>query len=98
MIQTLRCDKCIFWDITEGRGDYGDSRENRNEVGLCTKARSYWAMSEWKDIGDDYIRRLKPEFSHYQMFVQDGLAILLTKPEFFCAHFEQKGLKNAPSK
>lgn len=78
----MRCDGCKFWDLKSGR-EYAD-------VGECTKAKPLWDCTEWRDVDDDYRRVMLPEFENAKMFVQDGSdyrAILLTKPDFFCAEF-----------
>lgn len=90
----MRCDGCKYWDKDEG--EHG--------TGLCTKAQPFWDASEWREYEDDdfpegdemerrWQRGLKPEFADLKMFCQDGSdykAVLLTKPDFFCAHHEQK--------
>lgn len=81
-----RCKKCKHWDIEGGRDFAGG-------VGVCRRAHAFWDRSEWRDVNDDYKRVLLPEAADDMMFCQDGSdyhAILLTKPEFFCAHHEPK--------
>lgn len=89
----MRCNACKFWDLKEGR-DYAGT-------GLCTKAQPLWEVSEWQQWDRDYDnsdqekwkRGLKEEFADLKMFVQDGSdykAIMLTKPDFYCAHFAQR--------
>jgi hypothetical protein len=83
----MRCDQCRHWDAEEGK------RKFAKGVGLCTKAKPFWDVSEWNDDGDDmesWGRVLKPEFADQLMFVQDGSdykAYLVTRPDFFCAHY-----------
>lgn len=79
-----RCDGCKFWDASEGKHYAGD-------IGLCTRAHAFWDRTKWSDDYDHRI--LLPEAAGDMMFCQDGSdyhAILLTKPQFFCAHHEPK--------
>ena len=90
----MRCDGCKHWNKTEGK--YG--------TGLCEKATTFWDASEWRQYNDNdwpdevegalrWKRGLKSEFVGQKMFCQDGsdyTAILLTMPDFFCAHFTAK--------
>lgn len=80
----MRCDGCKHWDRDTGRTYAG--------VGYCSRAHPLWDRSKWDDSeGGTYERILLPEAAGDLMFVQDGsdyAAILLTKPEFFCAHHE----------
>jgi hypothetical protein len=91
----MRCDDCKHWNRAEGK--YG--------TGLCTKAQPFWEASEWTEWDDDLLepeakqwkRGLKAEFADQKMFCQDGSdykAILLTMPDFYCAHFEALELKD----
>lgn len=85
----MRCDECKFWNLKEGK-DYAGT-------GLCTKAQPLWEVSEWEQEYDEadherWKRGLKPQFADLKVFVQDGSdyrAIMLTAPDFFCAHFER---------
>lgn len=84
----MRCDGCKHWDEDMGRQDYAGG------VGVCRRAHAFWDRSRWQDTDDgDYRRVLLPEAANDMMFCQDGsdyVAVLLTKPEFFCAHHESK--------
>lgn len=83
-----RCDKCQFWQPPK-EGEWATIG-----IGRCDKAKQLWHVTDWSkdDEGDaDYISRvLLPEFADQLSFVQDGsdyMAHLLTKAEFYCAHF-----------
>jgi hypothetical protein len=77
----MRCDQCKFWHS-----------EKPHIIGECTKAKPFWEVSTWTRGGtEDWERKLKAEFRDLKMFCQDGSdyrAYLLTKPDFYCAHFE----------
>lgn len=82
----MRCDSCKHW----GRED--DTHDQAQVLGVrkCWSAVELWEASEWNADSD---RVAKPEYSDQKMFVMDGssyMASLFTKPDFFCAHFEQK--------
>lgn len=85
-----RCDQCVFWNKEEGR--------RIADVGLCSKAQALWEVTGWNEkwnepgYNEEPERVLLTEYQDLKMFVQDGSdyrAILLTKPDFFCAHFEE---------
>lgn len=84
----MKCADCKYWS-----GEY--EWEGPIKVKRCFKAIQYWDASEWgKDENglDDYISRIELDSSQ-MMYVQDGSdyhASLLTKADFFCAHFEEK--------
>ncbi len=82
----MRCDGCKHWDIESGK-------EYAGGLGECQRAHPFWERSEWKDDegGGNYRRELLPSAADDKMFVQDGSdyrAHLITKPDFYCAHFE----------
>ena len=80
----MRCDQCKYWDREEG-GKYAEG------LGECQRAHPFWDCSKWNDEGDEYRRVLLPSAADDKMFVQDGSdykAHLITKADFFCAHYE----------
>jgi len=85
----MKCADCKHWD--DKKWSWHDSFELRP----CRKAKMYWDESEWsknEDGEDDYITRVEVDPSQL-MYVQDASdysATLLTKADFFCAHFEGK--------
>ena len=89
---TNSCKTCKHWEYEEPDGYY-------SEVGLgeCLRAKPFWECSGYLDKDGDYKRVLTPEHASDMMFCQDGSdyrAFLLTKPEFFCAHWEAKNGKD----
>ena len=57
------------------------------------KAKPFWDCTDWGTEETDYVRMLTPKFKDLKMFVQDGSdysAHLWTRPNFFCAHFEDQ--------
>lgn len=77
-----RCDKCKYW--------INEEYPTNPDLKVCSKAKPLWECSEWND---DMERVMLPEFKDLKMFVQDGSdyrAIMLTRSDFFCAHFEEK--------
>lgn len=79
------CETCKHWDKTDSY-----ERLAAVVVRLCSKMPMFWDTTEWSD---NYERVMKPEFSGQLAFCQDGSdysASLLTRAEFFCAHFEAK--------
>jgi hypothetical protein len=85
-----RCDTCKHWEHP-AEDDY-----YYNDVGLreCLRAKPFWECSEYDETDGTWQRKLTPEHVNDMMFCQDGSdyrAVLLTKPEFFCAHWEAKG-------
>jgi hypothetical protein len=82
----MRCEQCKHWDVKEGK-------EYAGGLGQCQRAHAFWDRSEWRDDeSGEYRRFLLPEAADDKMFVQDGSdyrAVLLTKPDFFCAHYER---------
>ena len=89
----MKCETCKYWDNEE------DSNLIPN-THLCKKPVQFWDATEWtkitKEDGYDYDidRHIKEEHKDLKMFVQDGsdyYASLLTRNDFFCAHWEPKG-------
>lgn len=81
----MRCDQCKHWNRDEGK-------EFAEGLGECERAHPFWDRSQWVDDDKGYRRELLPIAAADKMFVQDGSdyrAHLLTKPDFFCAHFER---------
>lgn len=80
----MRCDECKHWDK--------DDEDRIAGLGYCRRAHAFWDRSEWRDEDDGtYHRVLLPEAAGDMMFCQDGsdyLAFLITKAQFYCAHFE----------
>ena len=79
----MKCETCKYWY----------DKDNRHHiipnVHLCKKPVQYWDATEWGDVD----RQLKEEHKDLKMFVQDGsdyYASLLTRNDFFCAHWESK--------
>jgi len=82
-----RCDGCKHWEPNV-YDDYGST--DKAIVHKCKKAVEFWTVTEWND---DYDRVTLPQYADQMMFVQDGSsyhATLLTKAEFFCAHWEKQ--------
>lgn len=83
----MKCADCKHWT--------GPQEHRGNGIGECEKAQMYWDSTEWaKDENgeEDYITRIEIDPSNL-MYVQDASdysAYLLTKADFFCAHFEGK--------
>lgn len=86
----MKCADCKHWGEPYGYGWTAISN-----VKSCDKAKMYWNSTEWAkdaDGDDDYINRIEID-PNQLMYVQDGsdyAAHLLTKADFFCAHFEEK--------
>ena len=80
----MKCSDCKYWAKEENRRIV--------DVGLCKKAQPLWDCSIWNEkwcesgYNEEFERVLLPEFKDLKMFVY----ALLTKPDFFCAHFEEK--------
>lgn len=84
----MRCADCKHWEGPDESQSYG----NRDfGLGECNRAKMFWDATEWSGEEGNYDRiELDPSSL---MYVQDGSdysAVLLTKPNFFCAHFEGK--------
>lgn len=81
----MRCDQCKYWEKEL------NSNEGVKEIRECFKAKPLWDCCNWEE--PDFKRVLKPEFKDFKLFVQDGSdyhAAMLTKADFFCAHFEKE--------
>jgi hypothetical protein len=79
----MNCATCKHW------GDYSDAPTNI-KVGKCNKVPMFWDSTEWKEVGEDYLRVLTDEEN--KAFVQDGSdysAKLLTVADFGCVQHEQ---------
>ena len=89
-----RCDLCKFW-IEKGSRD---TLANHPDFGDCDKAKPYWDATEWSKDGEfdptNPTRGMRLSLnSDDKMFVQDGsdnMAVLITRRDFYCAHFEAK--------
>ena len=84
----MRCDECKYWEqkVTE-------FINLKDDIRTCFKAKELWDCTEWVDNNENYSRQLTEEYQNQKMFVQDGSsysATLLTRADFFCAHFEPK--------
>jgi hypothetical protein len=92
----MKCSTCKYWDINK------DSKMIPN-TNYCKKPIMFWDATVWttKEIDDplvgkyktDVDRNIKEEYKDLKMFVQDGSdywAGLITREDFFCAHWEQK--------
>lgn len=95
MIQgKMRCDACEHWTRVSSPGnDYLGADRDEFVVGDCDVAAPLWEATDWKKVGNDTVRVLKEEYRDIMIFAQDGSdysASVLTKPEFFCAHFKAK--------
>jgi hypothetical protein len=78
------CNKCKYWNIEEGR--------MRGAIGLCTKPIPLWDATEFDYDDPQYMRKPLEKFKNLKMFCQDMSdchATLYTKPDFFCAHYEE---------
>ena len=79
----MRCADCKHWDA-----DNGYHHVEGGRISVCNKMPLFWNSTDWVDGG----RALLPGYEKQLAFVQDGSdynAILLTKADFFCAHFEE---------
>lgn len=80
-----RCDECKHWDRSGL-----DEETNKFSAGVCSRLKPLWDRSFWNEEGD---RELLPEAANDLAWAQDGSdyhAIVLTRPEFYCAHYEKK--------
>jgi hypothetical protein len=84
----MKCADCKYWDR-----EYDD--HHNFGLGECEKAKPFWNATEWSkdEDGEDNYIKLSEINPTTLMYVQDGsdyVAYLLTKADFFCAHFEEK--------
>jgi len=82
----MACQTCAHWG---GEEDYWRDY-TCNGLKVCSRIGEFFEASEWNDDGD---RVMKPECRNDLAFAQDGSgyrAFVVTKPNFFCAHYEQK--------
>lgn len=83
------CRSCRHWDT-----EHVYRQGLAIEIGKCLRIGEYWEASEWIESDDeDIYRSLKPECKDDLAFAQDGsdyVAYLVTRPDFFCAHFEER--------
>lgn len=84
------CSNCKHWDFPR-KDKYSSDPKEINE---CFKAKVLWDCKQWNDTDIiEEIYTIKEEFKDQKLFVQDGSdyrAVMLTKADFFCAHFEPK--------
>ncbi len=81
----MRCDECRHWDA-----DDTYNRVKGSVVRKCGKVTMFWDSTEWDEDCD---RVFKDEYADQKAFVQDASdysALLLTRADFFCAHFVEK--------
>ena len=81
----MKCENCKYWDT--------DYSYNRVKVRKCLKAIHIDQCEEWKVIDDVTKNVIKEEYKDQKMFVEDAssyYAVLYTKEDFFCAHYEAK--------
>lgn len=88
----MKCENCKYWTDKDSYDDW-DIDQEKKDMGLrrCSKAMELFEATEWRDVNGDYRRAPKPQFEDQKFFVQDGSdykAEMFTKPDFFCAHFE----------
>lgn len=79
-----RCDQCAHWN--READEYSDGAILN--VRRCGKAIEIWNATEWND---NYDRVPIVGLEEQKMFVKDGssyAASLLTRADFFCAHFD----------
>lgn len=86
--EDVRCDQCKHWNrkSDDNYHVHGDAIEVG--LGQCAIPKPFWDATEWNKDGK---RVMSPEFDHVMIFAQDGsdyMAVVLTRPHFFCAHFE----------
>jgi len=78
----MKCKDCMFWEAPKESDDL--------QIGYCNKATQIWNATEWRDVnGETTLVEIDPTLL---MYVQDGsdyYAGLRTKPDFFCAHYEE---------
>lgn len=86
-----RCDECLHWD--------GSDTDNRGvpDLGRCRKAMQIWDATDWEEDRTDPegypARTFVGEATDTMVFVADSSdysARLLTRKDFFCAHFSAK--------
>ena len=78
------CSTCIHWDTN------GEFYNEVLQAKRCKKIQHSEDATEWND---EYDRVAKKEFADDKAFACDGSghhACLITKPDFFCAHWEAK--------
>ena len=78
-MEKMKCSNCAHWF---------ELQSNDFSLGHCDKAKLYDNMTTWNDNAE--LVEVEPT---NLMYVQDGssyYACLYTKPDFFCAHFEDK--------
>lgn len=91
----MKCCECKYWENKLSDHDLKD------DIRVCFKAKQLWDCTEWIENDDEckwpnekyYSRKLTEKYKNQKMFVQDGSsysASLLTKADFYCAHFEIK--------
>lgn len=93
----MKCEDCNHWDSLSN----SDS-DIKDDIRVCFKAKELWNCTEWltdnepDEINGRWVqRKLTKEFKDQKMFVQDGSsysARLLTKFDFYCAHYEKRCL------
>lgn len=79
----MKCKDCAYWE--EPR-KYDDTKT----LGYCNKAKQLWDETEWQEVGDSI--ECVEKNPTLLMYVEDGssyYAVLRTKPDFFCAHYEE---------
>lgn len=83
----MRCDQCRYWGVFDtSKSLNADLGYEYGDLARCAKAEQYAKAVEL------YENRLKPEFDHVKMFVLDVEkleAALITRADFFCAHFSR---------
>ena len=77
-MEKMKCSNCAHWRKMTSH-DF--------EIGRCEKAKLFDNMTQWNEKSE--LEEVDPT---NLMYVQDGssyYACLYSKPEFFCAHFEE---------
>ena len=84
--QTHRCATCRHWSSPA-------EQQYPLEVGKCKRVKMFWDSTEWRDVGDDYLRVFKSEAEGHLAFVQDASdysAKLLTLADFGCVQYAER--------
>lgn len=83
------CSSCKYWGAKSDIG-YLDRVKILN-IKTCTKIPHFYSATDYKNNEGIFI---KPEYVNQLAFCQDAtdyIAELLTRAEFFCAHYEEQG-------
>ena len=79
----MKCADCKHWT--------GPQEHRGHGLGECDKVQMYWDSTKWSDEEGCFDRiEVDPSNLMYVQDASDYAAYLLTKADFFCAHFEGK--------